>query len=440
MVNGSPTDEFPFRRGLRQGDPLSPFLFLLAAEGLNVLMKSLVQAQLFIGYSFGVVNPVVVSHLQFAEDTLLLGTKNWANVRALRAALVIFEAMSGLKVNFHKSSLVGVNIAPSWLSEAASVLGCKVDKVPFLYLGMPIEGNSRRLSFWEPIVNRIKAREFGGLGVRRLKEFNLALLGKWCWRMLVDRSGFWYRVLVARYGEVGERWLGSVSFCEQFPRLFDLSENKSITVAGLLSLGVERGGEAWKWRRRWVWLPDPVEGYTVRGSYRLLTTKDVPLRDPATSLIWHNQVLLKVSLFAWRLLHDRLPTKVNLVQRRVLDTEASMCVSDCGMSETAQHLFLTCDAFSSLWPLVRHWLGIIGVDTNVLLDHFFQFVNLTGGGKATRDFLQLIWLLCVWVLWNERNNRLFNNVVTSIPRLVALLTHLVLQELLLVVRRIGVID
>ena len=40
------------------------------------------------------------------------------------------------------------------------------------------------------------------MGVRQLNEFNIALLGKWCWRMLVDRGGFWYRVLVARYGEV----------------------------------------------------------------------------------------------------------------------------------------------------------------------------------------------------------------------------------------------
>lgn len=50
-------------RGLRQGDPLSPFLFLLAAEGLNILMKSLFNTQLFTGYSIGEVNPVVVSHL-----------------------------------------------------------------------------------------------------------------------------------------------------------------------------------------------------------------------------------------------------------------------------------------------------------------------------------------------------------------------------------------
>ncbi|MCI40586.1 hypothetical protein A2U01_0061819, partial [Trifolium medium] len=39
-----------------------------------------------------------------------------------------------------------------------------------------------------------------GLGVRQLREFNLALLGKWCWRMLVDREGLWFRVLAARYG------------------------------------------------------------------------------------------------------------------------------------------------------------------------------------------------------------------------------------------------
>ncbi|MCI51565.1 cytochrome P450, partial [Trifolium medium] len=41
--------------------------------------------------------------------------------------------------------------------------------------------------------------EYGGLGVRQLREFNIALLGKWCWRMLVDRGGLWFRVLAARY-------------------------------------------------------------------------------------------------------------------------------------------------------------------------------------------------------------------------------------------------
>jgi hypothetical protein len=161
LVNGSPTEEFPFQRGLRQGDPLSPFLFLLAAEGLNILMSAMVERNVFTGYSVGEQDSITVSHLQFADDTLLLGVKSWANVRALRTVLVLFELMSGLKVNFHKSMLVGVNIADSWLHEAASALCCRVGKVPFLYLGLPIGGDPRRLGFWEPVLTHIRNRLSG---------------------------------------------------------------------------------------------------------------------------------------------------------------------------------------------------------------------------------------------------------------------------------------
>jgi len=93
LVNGSPTDEFTLHKGLRQGDPLSPFMFLIAAEGLHILMKAMVDNHLFTGYSVGTPNPVGVSHLQFADDTLLLGHKSWANIRALRATLIMFEML-----------------------------------------------------------------------------------------------------------------------------------------------------------------------------------------------------------------------------------------------------------------------------------------------------------------------------------------------------------
>jgi len=161
LVNGSPTDEFSLGRGLRQGDPLSPFLFMLAAEGFNVLMDSLVANNLFSGYMVGSSDLTAVSHLQFADDTLILGEKFWGNIRAMRAILLLFEKLSGLKVNFSKSHLVGANVANSWLSEAAMVLNCKVGAIPFVYLGMSIGGNARRLSLWEPLINRLKARLSG---------------------------------------------------------------------------------------------------------------------------------------------------------------------------------------------------------------------------------------------------------------------------------------
>jgi len=101
---------------------------------------------------------MVVSHLQFADDTLLLGVKSWANVRAMWAVLLLVEAMSGLKVNFHKSMLVGVNIFESWLVEETSILNCKMGHVSFMYLGLTIGGNPSRLAFWAPVMHTIKSR------------------------------------------------------------------------------------------------------------------------------------------------------------------------------------------------------------------------------------------------------------------------------------------
>ena len=99
LVNGSPTDEFNIERELRQGYQLSLFLFLLAVEGFNVLMLSLMEAGLFHGYKVGSDNDLCLSHLQFDDDTLIIGNKSWLNVRSMRAILLIFEELSGLKVN-----------------------------------------------------------------------------------------------------------------------------------------------------------------------------------------------------------------------------------------------------------------------------------------------------------------------------------------------------
>ncbi|MCH83870.1 cysteine-rich receptor-like protein kinase [Trifolium medium] len=218
-------------------------------------------------WRIGLQDTISIFHLQFTDDTLLLWTKSWANIRALRAVLVLFEMMSGLKMNFNKSMLVGVNIPDSWLHEAAPALRCKVGKVSFLYLGHPIGGDPRRLGFWEPVVTRIKHRlfrwkscflSFGGrlillksvltsLHVYALSFFK-ALLG--------GIGGGWFGECVSK--KVGDGldtffwtnpWLGGRPLSERFRRLLDLAENKSSTVAEIFSLGWEADGEAWVWRR-----------------------------------------------------------------------------------------------------------------------------------------------------------------------------------------------
>lgn len=95
LVNGSPTEEFHIERGLRQGGPLSPFLFLLAGEGFNVLMNSMVGADMFKGYGVGRDGEVRLTHLQFADDTLIIGEKSWLNIRSMRAVLLFLRRFRG---------------------------------------------------------------------------------------------------------------------------------------------------------------------------------------------------------------------------------------------------------------------------------------------------------------------------------------------------------
>jgi hypothetical protein len=78
LVDGSPTGDFKVGKGLRQGDPLSPFLFLIVAEGLTGLMRKAVGSNLFHGYK--VSDNLLFHTLQFADDTIFVGEGNWENL------------------------------------------------------------------------------------------------------------------------------------------------------------------------------------------------------------------------------------------------------------------------------------------------------------------------------------------------------------------------
>jgi hypothetical protein len=168
---------------------------------------------------------------------------------------------------------------------------------------------------------------------------------------------------------------------------------------------------------RWQWNPDIQGGYTVSGVYHILTTPTKPIDVGLLDLVWHKQVPLKVSIFAWRLMRDKLPTKTNLVRRGMIPAEDARCVAGCSQDESVSHLFLHCDDYRELWRLIRSWIGVSGVEPFDIGEHFFQFIHLTWHSRKRRSFLQLVWLLSVWMVWNDRNNRIFNNNHTTVEQI-----------------------
>ncbi|XP_057425982.1 uncharacterized protein LOC130719377 [Lotus japonicus] len=145
-------------KGLRQGDPLAPFLFVIVAEGLNGLVKRAVLCNKLKPARVGKQAPIEVSCLQFADDTLFIGEASAQNVVVFKCILRCFELVSGLKVNFSKSKLAGISVAGNLLRRYAAVMNCRIMSVPFSYLGLPVGGSPCRLSFWDPVILRIQKK------------------------------------------------------------------------------------------------------------------------------------------------------------------------------------------------------------------------------------------------------------------------------------------
>jgi hypothetical protein len=166
LINGSPTGEINIKRGLKQGDPLAPLLFLLVAEGLGLIMRRAVELNLFRPFLLGR-EEIPISILQYADDTLCIGEACIENLWLLKAMLRGFEMASGLKVNFFKSCLIGINVGDDFMIMGTDFLNCKRGATPFKYLGLPVGANPRKVATWEPLLKVIRGR-LGSLGNKHI--------------------------------------------------------------------------------------------------------------------------------------------------------------------------------------------------------------------------------------------------------------------------------
>lgn len=157
LVNGSPSNNFHPSRGLKQGDPLSPFLFILAAEGLNSLISASKEVGLFKGIKIGR-GSLSLTHLQYADDSIIIGVTCWENIAAVKSILKWFELISGLQINFQKSVLFCVNCPAHLSSRSANILNCKLGAFPMTYLRFPVGASPSRENFWLPVIEKVESK------------------------------------------------------------------------------------------------------------------------------------------------------------------------------------------------------------------------------------------------------------------------------------------
>ncbi|GJW13276.1 RNA-directed DNA polymerase, eukaryota [Tanacetum coccineum] len=234
LDNGSPTSEFQFQKGLKQGDPISPFLFILIMETLHLSFNRVIEANLF--------------------------------------------KASGLKINCQKSKLMGMGVKQEDVEMAANLVGCFNFTSPFKYLGIKVGDNMLRINSWDEVLFKVSNRlsnwklktlliggrftliksvlsliplyhmsifkapmgwdkilaskKHGGLRVSSLYATNRALLFKWIWRFFSQDSSLWSRFIKALHDNHGA-FSSHASSSRRSPWLDIIRETLSLSSKGI---------------------------------------------------------------------------------------------------------------------------------------------------------------------------------------------------------------
>ncbi|XP_058741725.1 uncharacterized protein LOC131614114 [Vicia villosa] len=458
LVNGSPTREFGVERGLRQGDPISPFLFVIVAEGLKCLINKAVDNGDYVGCHLN--GKCFVDVLQFADGTLLIGDGSWKHLWAIKAVLKGFELGVEEKRKIH------------WIS-------------------------------WKEVCLPL---EKGGFGLRSLEEFNIALLLKWNWRILKASNSLWYRVLKARYEninlkalvgepkhipranrsvwwsnilslrkylpkgffannikfEVGRghsipfwhaAWLDVGILKQIFPALFYSSLLQDVAISGMGGwvlgqwrwgdLGVHSGAgsearellpflqqllpaslpcETGPDSASWVLEKDGL--FSVASCFNEMSKLAQPFGpvnryDFIYSLVWKVEVPLKVKAFGWRCFKNKIPTKNLLLNRGISLSSSNIgCVFCEETTESSKHLLLDCRKSEAVWNYMASWIGMNYEKPYDVMESYWNWSSFCHKKKVRRGKEGSIWLAIVWSIRLNRNDIIFKNSSCNVIDLV----------------------
>ena len=161
-------------------------------------------------------------------------------------------------------------------------------------------------------------------------------------------------------------------------------------------------------RDDWVWKLDSSGQYSAKSAYHALRGHITEGEEVADfEELWKLRIPSKAGVFVWRLLRDRLPTKVNLRKRHV-EINDLQCPFCRRMEEDATHLFFHCSKITPLWWEALSWVRILSVFQQLPRQHFSQHMaDKVEGIRGNR--WRAWWVAFTWTVWQLRNKILFSN-------------------------------
>ncbi|KAL9675480.1 hypothetical protein QQ045_003682 [Rhodiola kirilowii] len=455
VINGGMEGYFSSSRGIRQGDPISPYLFTLVMEVLSRLLR---RESGSAGFKF---HPkcarIRLTHLLFADDAIIFSKADLESLAKIKAALKLFYVWSGLKVSDEKSAIYFGGCRETEQRLMARAVGFQIGTLPFLYLGVPLDGCSLRGTQYNPIIDKMlskikswSSRCLSYAGRLVLVKHVLSAIGSYWMRVLcfpkkvikkitaICRNFLWSGNSVGKRslvswndvcrpkvsGGLGVKDLGVFNKAIGLGQIWDLLLDKQSLWVKWMNSYYFKNSSLWevevKGHHSWVLknilkLRDTVRTcivaagnnigqwvgfYSVKESYELLQQPG-SLMDGA-DMLWNSVSHPKHSFCSWLALRNRLPTKDNLIFLFPGETACCWCNSE---EESIKHLFFNCTLVKPI-----HWF-LRMIKINAVWDSFEGlirwFKRRSWASLAEKNVAAFIVNAAIYESWRARNKRIF---------------------------------
>lgn len=465
-VNGELTDSFPAKKGLRQGDPISPYLFVICMEYLHRSLLSLHQNRSF--HFHPRCKRLNLIEICFADDLLLFTRGDTTSVQQLLRILDMFALTSGLKANPMKSNIYFGGVTGAVKEEILRMSGMSEGKLPFKYLGVPLSSQKLSAMQCQPLVNNILHRINGWAAkllsyAGRLQLIKSVLFGiQTYWSQIfvlpqkvlklvqqACRTFLWTgkavlskRALVAwekielpycagGLNVVNLKWWNRAAICKLLWQLVQHKDRLWIKwVHGYYVKNQEVLGMIIPQQSSWMvrkilgardylslmqngqdWMHHP--SFSIKKVYKGLLGEIV--RVPWAKVMCQNPVPAKYKFITWLLMHERLVT-CSYLQKIGIQVEHCCCL--CGAEEeTLDHLFFQCSFVSSVWREVAGSFGVRRGAGSWHEERNYLLTQCTTNSGYQRGYRCMIAVL-VYYIWKERNLRRMQGQQNTTERII----------------------